>query len=86
VERSERLTKEVSDILGTPQTIYKIPLHDIPDEELVGVEIPSLIDRIIIGPCNYPLPIYKAFLELLTAAGVSDAANRIKVSNIPLRV
>jgi hypothetical protein len=49
------------------------------------MEIPQLIDRVIIGPTLYPYAISEAFDRLLDKAGVANAAQRIFVSDIPLR-
>jgi hypothetical protein len=83
--RSDRIATETVTIGGVPQPISKIPLRDVPDEGLRGLEIPSLVDRVIIGPTEYPNVIREAFLGALTNAGVPDAAQRIVVSDIPLR-
>lgn len=85
LEKSDHLIKEIQVIRGTPQPIYKIPLQNIPEEGLVGVEIPELLDRIIIGPTQYPSAAREAFEDLLSEAGVPDPASRIFVSDIPLR-
>jgi hypothetical protein len=79
------LIKEIQVIAGTPQPIYKIPLKDIPDEGFVGVEIPALLDRIIIGPTQYPWAVYEAFVELLADADVKEPTSKVFVSDIPLR-
>jgi len=68
-----------------PQPIYKIPLRNIPEEGFVGAEIPELIDRIIIGPTQYPSAAREAFEYLLEQAGVHDSADRVIVSDLPLR-
>lgn len=85
-EPSRRLAYSVETIKGTPQRVYKIPLQNIPDEGLVGVEIPELIDRVIIGPTNYAHATGDALAVLLEAAGVKDAERKIVISDIPLRV
>jgi hypothetical protein len=85
LDESKYLKKEIRVIKGVPQPIYKIPLKDLPNEGLVGIEIPSLVDRIIIGPTQYPQVIYEAFYDLLFKAGVKDPSGKIVISNIPLR-
>jgi hypothetical protein len=65
-------------ISGVPQLIYKIPL----DGEF---HLKNLLDRIIIGPTQFPLPIAQAFVSELLKVGVSDAINRVFMSNIPIR-
>lgn len=47
LETSGVLGKEIRNIGGSPQTIYKIPLKNRPKEELTGIEIPELLDRVI---------------------------------------
>jgi hypothetical protein len=83
---STRLKKAVVSIRGIPQTIYKIPLVDVPDEGFYGAEIPDLVNRIIIGPTEYPVAVKDAFVALLEGAGASDAASRVFYSAIPLRM
>lgn len=85
IDQSERLVKSIEVIDGTPQPIYKIPLENVPEEGFVGATIPELIERIIIGPTQYPLPVREAFTDLLSEAGVDDPASRIFVSDLPLR-
>ena len=72
-------------ISGVPQPVYKIPLNDLPDEGLVGLRIPELVDRVIIGPTDYPLAMFDAFTDALHEAGVEKPHERVFVSNIPLR-
>ncbi len=79
------LEKSIQTIGGVPQTIYKVPLKDIPEEGLIGIEPQSLFDRIIIGPSTYPWPLYEAFVSVLKEAGVKDAEERVVCSDIPVR-
>jgi hypothetical protein len=83
--RSEHLTREIRVLGNVPQPIYKIPLKDIPDQGLTGIEIPALIDRVIMGPTQYPSASCGALIELLTAPGMKDACQRVAMSDIPLR-
>ena len=86
---SNYLRRDVQVIKGTPQPIYKIPLKNIPKKDgqdgLVGVEIPELIERIIIGPTQYPREMGEAFVDLLKEAGMADADKKVLASSIPLR-
>lgn len=83
---SSNLIHDLESINGIPQEVYKIPLKNDPAEGLMKLELNDLIDRIIIGPTNYPLPLYKAFVKMLNDAGVENAANKVCVSDIPLRL
>lgn len=81
---SPLILSSIEVIDGIPQMIYKVPLEGgAPD--LSAINIPRLLDRVIIGPSIYPWPMYEAFVAALTAAGVADAGARVCVSGIPIR-
>lgn len=82
---SERIKPYIRTVRGAPQTIYKIPLENVPDEGLVGLDIPELINRIIIGPTDHSYTIAEAYVRQLTSLGVKDAWERVHISKIPLR-
>lgn len=84
-ETSPVLVEDTVSIGGVPQRIYKIPLQDIPEEGLIGIELPQLIERIIVGPTKFPAVIADALEAELRSAGISDAESRIVISDIPLR-
>ena len=83
--KSPIIKSEVRAVNGVAQTIQMLPLLDEPEKGLYGADVPSLLDRLIIGPSQYPWATYKAFVTLLEEAGVSDAGNKVHVSDIPLR-
>ena len=78
-------TSAIETIHGTPQQVLKLDLKNHPEQGLVGLAVPELIDRIIIGPCQFPAIIRSAFSELLEQAGLPDAGKRVIASDIPLR-
>lgn len=84
-ERSAHISEALVTIDGVPQNIQKILLRNIPEEGLVGIEIPELINRVIVGPTNYPAAISEAFVEALTAANVPEAGRMVWASDIPIR-
>jgi hypothetical protein len=84
-EKSDHIKGDVQTIGGTPQPIYKIPLRDIPEEGLIGIEVSKLVDRAIVGPTQYPWVVREAFISVLEQAGIADAQDRVVVSDIPLR-
>jgi hypothetical protein len=65
--------------------VYKIPLDATVSESLADLEFSKIFDRLIVGPTIYPWPMYEAFTEALTKAGVADAGERVITSRIPLR-
>jgi hypothetical protein len=84
-QQSDRITPSVEVIRGVPQIVQKIPLVDVPEEGLVGITIPDLVERVIIGPTNFPLEIREATIELLKSKGVANASERVVISDVPLR-
>ncbi len=44
------------------------------------------IARLIIGPSNYPGQVKEAMIDAMSQAGVTNAADRIVISDIPLRM
>lgn len=85
-ERSSDVLVEHQVVLGgVPQTIFALPLQDYPEQGLHGADIPSLLDRVIIGPTDYPYVSKRAFKRVLSELhGIDD--DRVIVSDIPIRV
>jgi hypothetical protein len=57
-----------------------IPLEDVPDQGLTGLNIPDFVDRVIIGPTPYWQPLHGALWESLTAwfyLGKTDKAKKV---------
>jgi hypothetical protein len=82
---SQRVRSEVEVVRGVPQKVMKIKLENVPEEDFVGAAPSELIERIIIGPCEFPLVTSEALFKLLTDLEVPNPQNRIFVSDIPLR-
>lgn len=85
MNKSEVIEEAVECIGGIPQVVHKIPLIDDPSVGLVKADIPNLLDRIIIGPSQFPIVLRDAFANALTQKGVPEAQSRITNSFIPLR-
>lgn len=82
---SPGMTEETVVLGGVPQKIYKLRLANEPENGLHGADIPSLLDRIIVGPTEFPYVSYQAFAGVLTDLGVENAAEKVVLSDIPLR-
>jgi hypothetical protein len=70
---------------GIPQIIYKVPLDAATSPALASLDFARIFDRLIIGPSPYPWVTYEAFAEALSNAGIADARDRVRASNIPIR-
>lgn len=84
-QATELIERSVESIAGVPQIVYKLVLEEYEKSRVISMDIPNLVDKIIIGPTQYPLALLDAFHILLNEAGVSDASNKIVISDIPLR-
>ncbi len=84
-DNSPYLTQDLVSVRGVPQHVFRIPLQNIPSENFYGASVDELVDRIIIGPTQYGSAIKAAFTSLLEQCGTQDAANRVWISQIPLR-
>jgi len=82
---SPHLPSTVEVVAGVPQRVYKIPFQNRADANLTALSPNEMLDRIIIGPSQFPWAMYEAFVEALEAAGVADASNRVFTSQIPVR-
>ena len=85
MERSDKLQEEILVINGVPQRVHKLKLEDHVEEGFWGARIPDLVERLIIGPTQYPWPMHDAFVDELNRAGVENAEEKVWVSDIPLR-
>jgi hypothetical protein len=70
---------------GVPQLVYKLPLDARASTALADLDFSRMFHRLIVGPSPYPWPMYEAFREALTAAGIADAQERVWTSGIPIR-
>ena len=80
-KQSHFIEKEIQNIKGVPQIIYKIPFY----KNITGLALTDLIDRVIIGPCEFPDVTYQAICSVLSEAGMTSPEEIIKKSEIPLR-
>lgn len=85
LKSSEYVRSSIESVDGIPQEVHKIPLQNIPEHNLENVEIPELVERIIIGPTDQQLVLGNTFVKLLTEAGCENAKDRVYYSGIPLR-
>lgn len=82
---SDWLTKENEIIAGVPQEVIKIALRDDENLGITGVGPGSLLNRVIIGPSAYPTPTYHALYNALSSAEITNPAEVLWTSNIPIR-
>jgi hypothetical protein len=84
-QSSSFVTQITREVAGIPQPIYQLPLDKSVSPIFKDLDLPNMFDRLIIGPSPYPWPIYQAFVDVLTRAGVPSAGERVWSSNIPIR-
>jgi hypothetical protein len=83
--KSEVLWHSIESVRGVPESVYHIPFTVPVDTSAAGVPLHPILDRIIIGPCQYPFQVGLAFESILADAGFVEPKNMIHLSQIPLR-
>jgi hypothetical protein len=79
------LVRAVELCRNEPQTIYKLPLVARPGPEGASTALGDFVEEVIIGPSATPRAVRDAFVDLLQAAGVANAAAMVRISDIPIR-
>jgi hypothetical protein len=83
---TSQLMESSTEVLsGVPQVVYKVPLDASVSDQIEDLDFTKIFDHLIIGPTPYPWPIYSAFVNELTKAGIANSAERVLVSGIPIR-
>lgn len=82
---SDLMKSQIKVIGGVPQKVYMLPLNGSDEAILSELDLAYMFDRLIIGPTQYPWAMFEAFSDALSSIGVKDAAQRVSVSNIPIR-
>lgn len=82
---SDWIAPETEIIRGNPQYVMKLQLKDNPERGVHGVAPHSLINRVIIGPCEYPIQVRTSIAAALEQAGVTEPLQKMWMSLIPLR-
>ena len=82
---SEWIEQAVEIVGGVPQILMKLKLKDNPQKGILGVAPETLLNRVIIGPCDYPIQVRAGIGAAIQAAGIANPLERIWMSLIPLR-
>lgn len=82
---SSNLKQEVEIVKGIPQKVIKLGLHDNLANNSPEFEFSALIQKIIIGPCQFPNVIFQSLCNSLTNIGVNSPHEIIEISEIPYR-
>lgn len=86
-DKEDVLKKEMEEISGISQWIYKLNLRKMFERKLENNSaIPYLLNKIIIGPSNNPDMIKKSFCDILESKSISTKKDDIRISDIPLRI
>jgi Protein of unknown function (DUF2971) len=78
----DEATEIIEDV---PQILMKLRLVDNLEKGIVGVAPATLIDRVIIGPCDYPLQVRAGIASALMQAGIENPLDKLWMSLIPYR-
>lgn len=70
---------------GIVQTVFYLPMVDVPEKGITKANLNELLSHIIIGPTPNENVVYNAFVRLLRESNVDNPEERVRVSGIPLR-
>jgi hypothetical protein len=84
-QKSSLINSSMETIAGVPQLVHSLPLDGNVSGELASLDLVATFDRLIIGPSQYPIPMWTVFVEALRSSGIPDAHNRVCISGIPIR-
>jgi hypothetical protein len=82
---SEWIEPSIEIVSGVPQHIMKLHLRDDAEKNISGVAPETLLNRVIIGPCDYPVQVRASIAAAMQAAGIENAVDKMWMSLIPLR-
>ena len=82
---SKFISISIETINEIPQTVAKLKLDNDEELNVKNISPVDLIDKIIIGPCLYPLQIRSALAGAMFEVGFEDPLSKIHISNIPYR-
>jgi hypothetical protein len=82
---SPLMEPSIETVNGIPQTIFQLPLDGTLSPAIADLDFAKIFDKLIIGPSQFPAPLFQAFLKTLNAAGITDVEKRIVISGIPIR-
>lgn len=82
---SDWVEPSVEIVGGVPQHIMKLHLKDDPEKGISGVAPETLLNRVIIGPCDYPIQVRASIGSAMQQAGIANPLEKMWMSLIPLR-
>ncbi len=82
--KSDHVTEVTTSINGIPQVVHKLEFKNRPPL-ITKIEIPELLDRVIIGPSQYAVAIAQSLSNALAEAGVEKPDDKVFISDIPIR-
>ena len=82
---SPLIHSEIRALAGIPQRIFKLPLDEKVSDKIAGLDLSRILDRIIVGPTQYPIVIYDALVETLNRIGIPDPTRMVFASDISIR-
>lgn len=82
---SEFVSTDIESVRGLPQIVKKMNLRDKPESNIIGVELHNLIEKVIIGPCDFPTILRDAICIDMRKAGFESPEEMVVISGIPYR-
>lgn len=82
---NDRMKPEFTSVRGVVQKLFKLPLLNIPEENLVGIEPTEIVEQLLLGPSQDSAIMKDAAIEILREIGFEKPDQIVKETRIPLR-
>lgn len=80
-----RMKSEVRSVKGVVQKVFKLPMLNVPEENLIGIEPKEIMEQLLLGPSLDSAVARDAAVEKLQELGFADPDQIVRETRIPLR-
>ena len=80
-----RMKSEVQAVRGVVQRLFKLPMANVPDENLVGIEPSEIVEQLLLGPSLDSAVMKDAAVQKLLELGFVKPDEVVRETHIPLR-
>lgn len=82
---NDHMKSEIRPVEGVVQKLFKLPLVNIPEENLVGIEPKEIVEQLLLGPSLDSAIMKDAAIEKLSVLGFANPDQIVIETHIPLR-
>lgn len=80
-----RMKVEVTSVRGVVQKVFKLPMVNVPEENLFGIQPTEIVEQLLLGPSLDSAVVRDAAVEKLRELGFTNPDQIVRETRIPLR-